>query len=62
MSKQHEFAIYRGETYMDSGTAIELAKKFNCKPNWIRHMSTPAHAKKIKQSNKAKFSIKLGPI
>lgn len=64
MSKEHEFALYEGENIIDIGTAKELATKLGVKVDWIRHMSTPAHQRKLAKSKeptgKARLTVKLG--
>lgn len=63
---KHEFAIYRQDECLGTGTASELAEKWNVSPKYIRHLSTPAHLRRMqqtkKQPSKAKFVIKLGVI
>jgi hypothetical protein len=61
-TREHEFAIYRGDDFLDSGTAKELAAKYGCLPTWIKHMSTPTHMRKIRKSKKAKYTVKLGSL
>lgn len=64
MAKEHEFALYSGDGYLDGGTAKELAKKYRCRPEWIRHMSTPTYRRRLARSKnptgRAKYAIKLG--
>lgn len=57
MNKKNEkiFALYKGEEFIDIGTAKELAKKRNVKPEFIRYLSTPANKRRIdnrKSNNK----------
>ena len=46
-----EYAIYKGDKFLDIGTAEELAKKFNVTANNIRFLSTPS-AKKRRKNKK----------
>lgn len=65
MSKEKIFALYKGDEFLGSGTAKELAKERNVNPNFIRYLSTPANLRRInKRKNnkpsKALISVKLG--
>lgn len=66
MSKQHEFAMYRGDDCLGTGTAKELAKQWNVLPGHIRYLSTPAHQRRMKKTKKqpsnARYTIKLGEL
>lgn len=59
------YAIYRGEKFIDTGTAKELAAKLNVQPRFIRYLSTPAHQRRLQRSKNptgdALIAIKLGP-
>lgn len=55
--KERLFALYKGEKFIDIGTAKELAKKRNVKPETIHFLSTPANLRKIeRRKNKDKPS------
>lgn len=43
-SKQR-YALYRGEEFVDVGTADELAERHGIKPESVRFMSTPSFHK-----------------
>lgn len=64
--KPHEFAMYRLEECLGTGTAKELAEKWNCTPEYIKYLSSPAHLRRMvktkKQPSKAKYVIKLGSL
>lgn len=64
MSKQHEFALYAGDTFVSVGTAKELAKELEVKPNTIRFLSTPSYQRRMasrkKPTGRAKYTVKLG--
>lgn len=65
MSKEKLFALYKGEEFIDIGTAKELAKKRNVKPDFIRYLSTPANKRRIanrknnNKTSKALVSVKI---
>ena len=40
--KPSEYALYKGDTFIDIGTAEELAKKLNCKVKTIYQYAMPA--------------------
>lgn len=55
--KEKLFALYKGEEFIDIGTAKELAKKMNVKSETIRFLSTPAKLRRIeRRKNKNKPS------
>lgn len=49
-SNEKEFAIYKGDEFLDIGTATELAKKLNTTPKYIKHLSTPANLRRFNKS------------
>lgn len=64
MGVQHEFALYRGDDYLATGTARELAKQFGVTPEYIRFLSTPENQRRVarrKNSQRSKVAVKLGP-
>ena len=56
MKKEKYFALYKGDTFIDLGTAKELSKKYNVKPETIRYLSTPANLKRIMDRKNPKFN------
>ena len=44
-----EYAIYKGDKFIDIGTAKELAEKCNVKPETIEFYATPSHLKRIEK-------------
>lgn len=52
-----EFAVHKGETFLDEGSAEELAERFNVKPDTVRWWSTPTSHKRDK--GKRKVAIRL---
>lgn len=60
MRKRKLFALYKGDTFIDIGTAEELAHKRNVQPKFIRYLSTPANKRRIaNRKNKNKTSNAL---
>lgn len=59
------FALYKGDDFLDIGTAKELAKKRNVTPEFIRYLSTPANKRRIanrknnNKTSKALVSVKI---
>jgi len=45
--KEKTFALYKGEEFIDIGTAKEIAKRRGVTPEFIRYLSTPANLKRI---------------
>ena len=45
------YAIYKGDDFIDLGTAEELSKKLGVKVNTIRYMATKAHHKRATSDN-----------
>lgn len=43
------FGLYKGDKFIDVGTARELAERRNVKVRTIRYLITPAYVKKIKK-------------
>ena len=63
--KKKIFALYKGEKFIDIGTAKEIAKRRGVTPEFIKYLSTPANLKRIdtrknknKQSN-AMICVKI---
>ena len=56
MKKEKYFALYKGDTFIDLGTAKELSKKYKVKPETIRYLSTPANLKRIMDRKNPKFN------
>lgn len=48
MSTQQLFALYRGDEFVDVGTARELAERQGVKPSTISFMASPAYRKRAK--------------
>lgn len=61
--KNVEYAIYKGDKFIDIGTAKELAEKCNVKPETIAYYSSPAYLKRLEKVkdkyNKGFICVKL---
>lgn len=40
------YALYKGDTFLDIGTAEQLAEKFNLSPNFIKWAGCPSAVKR----------------
>ena len=60
------FALYKGDKFIDLGTAKELAEKYNVTPKTIRYLSTPANRRRIEKTKKdvsnALISVKIDDV
>lgn len=55
--KEKIFALYKGEEFIDIGTAKEIAKRRGVTPEFIKYLSTPANLKRIDtRKNKNRIS------
>lgn len=52
------YALYRGDTFIDVGTARELAARHNVKENTIRYMAT-AQYKRLHNYDRTVFSYRI---
>lgn len=50
------FALYRGDEFIDIGTAAELAEKMGVKPSTIAFYATPSN---IRRANDAGYGNRL---
>ena len=58
--KEKIYALYRGDKFIDVGTAKELAKRRGVTPAYIRYLSTPSKLKRIDtRKNKDKPSTAM---
>lgn len=46
---KQEYALYKGDKFLDIGTAEELADKFNVKPATIKWYSMPTNLRRIEK-------------
>jgi len=51
--KPVEYAIYRGEEFLDIGTAVDLSKKFEVSTATILFWASPTHLRRIKKKDGA---------
>jgi hypothetical protein len=47
--KQNVYAVYKGDEFLDLGTAEELAERMGIKPFTIRFMTYPSYQKQIEK-------------
>lgn len=47
--KTTEYAIYKGDKFIDIGTAKELAEKCNVKPETIEFYASPSYLKRLEK-------------
>lgn len=59
MAKEKLFALYKGDKFLDIGTAKELAKKQNVTPDFIKYLSTPANLRRFEKGNNRLIAVKL---
>ena len=57
MTKRAEYAVYKGDDYLGSGTAKELADKFDVDIKTIYWWSTPTSIKRGKGNRKVVVRI-----
>lgn len=58
MSKsKQEYAIYKGDTILDIGTADELATRRNVNKKTIYHLSRPSYKKLLKKRKNNKNAL-----
>lgn len=59
--KKQEYALYKGDEFIDLGTIQEIAKRQKVAPNTIRYYQTPEYKSRGlgKDSKKRKVLIKL---
>lgn len=60
MKKQNLYALYKGDTFLDIGTAVDLAKKYNVEPRTIKYYSMESYLKKSTKINNRLISVNLG--
>ncbi len=51
------YALYKGDNFVDMGTAEDLAKAMNVKPKFIKYLASPANLKKIENRNNSKNAM-----
>ena len=53
------FALYRGDEFVDVGTAEEIAKRLGCKPDTIRFYATPSYQKRLKDGDNLLIAVRI---
>lgn len=59
MRKKQEYALYKGDEFIDLGTIEELAERMGVTPKTIRYYQTPNYKKKGKDDSNRKVLIKI---
>lgn len=54
------YALYRGDEFIDVGSAAELAERHGIKPETIRWMSTPSYHKRGSAEKLMAYKIEEG--
>ena len=49
MMKQRIYALYVGDTFIDVGTAKEIAERQGITPKTVQYLSTPAYLRKLEK-------------
>lgn len=57
--KKQEYALYKGNEFIDLGTIPEIAKREGVKPKTIFYYKTPAYKKKFKDDTNRKVLIRI---
>ena len=57
--KKQEYALYKGDEFIDLGTVTELAKRNGLSERTINFYSSPAYLKRIKKKDKCLIVIKI---
>lgn len=57
--RKQEYALYKGDEFIDLGTVAELAKRNGLSESTIRFYSRPAYLKRIKKKDKCLIVIKI---
>lgn len=52
-----EYALYKGDNFLDIGTIKELSKRYNISVKTLRWYSTPCYKNKIKNKNNIKSYV-----
>lgn len=59
MRKKQEYALYKGDEFIDLGTIEELAERMGVAPNTIRYYQTTIYKKRGKDDSNRKVLIKI---
>lgn len=52
MTNKTEYAMYKGDEFIDIGTAEELAKKYNMKVTSVYYMAKKVYKEMVKEKGK----------
>lgn len=58
--KEQVYGVYRGEEFLDVGTAKELSKTLGLPPHRIRNMASPSNLKKDKPGSVRMVAVRVG--
>lgn len=56
---RNEYAVYHGDTFLDLGTAEELAERMNVKADTIRYRTTPTYKRRSPDDSNRIVVIKI---
>ena len=56
------YALYRGDEFLDVGTALELSKRFHVDPETIRWYSTPVHHRRCEGHDNRLLAIRINDM
>lgn len=57
--KKQEYALYKGDEFIDLGTIEEIAKRLKVAPRTVRYFSTSAYKRKGKDDTNRKVLIRI---
>lgn len=57
--KQATYALYRGDDFVDIGTADQLAGKLGCKAETIRFYAAPSYRARLKEGSKSLIAVRI---
>lgn len=59
MTKEADYALYKGDTFIDLGTKRHLARRIGVAPATIHYMTTPAYRRKMGDYSNAYICIRI---
>ena len=58
MRKKNEYAVYKGDTLLAIGTAVECAEELNVLPDTIKFYTTPTYQRRLaKRKNPRNYRV-----
>ena len=57
--RRSTFAVYRGDEFVDVGTAEEIAKRLGCKADTIRFYAAPSYQARLKEGSKSLIAVRI---